>query len=264
MHDFVHARPPSLEAALALLREHATARPLAGGMSLIPILKQRLAAPSLLVDLAGIDGIAGVEQRGDRLHIGAMTTHDAVARAPLVRARLPALARLAAGIGDPQVRNRGTLGGALAGNDPAGDWPAAALGLGAAIHTDRRTIDADEFFVGFYQTALAEGELIVGASFPVPRRAGYAKFEQAASRYALAGVFVADTVAGARVAICGAAPCVFRQRDMERALTATFSPSSLAGVRVASTGYSADLHASAEYRAHLVQVMARRAVIAAG
>jgi carbon-monoxide dehydrogenase medium subunit len=236
---------------------------LAGGMTLVPTLRQRLAAPSDLIDLAGIDALKGIEEDGGSLRIGAMESHADVAASELVRDRIPALSSLAAGIGDPQVRNRGTLGGSVANADPAADYPAAVLGLGATIHTDRRTIEADDFFRGLFETALEEGELITAIEFPVPRRASYHKFKNPVSRYAIVGVFVADFGAAVRLAVTGAAVCVFRVPEMEAALSEAFLPQSITGITVDAAAMNRDLHAGAEYRAHLVGVMARRAVEAA-
>lgn len=276
MHAFDYERPGSLADALALLAGDAEANVLAGGQTLIPTLRQRLAAPSRLVDLAGVPGLAGIEARQGMLAIGAMTRHADIVESPLVARHLPALAGLAAGIGDPLVRNRGTIGGSLANNDPAADLPAAVLALGGRLRTDRRTVAADDFFTGMFETALAPGEILVGIDLPLPRRAAYRKARNPASRYALAGVFVAEWEPGAapetgggtnsrvRVAVTGAAACVFRLPAFEAALDKDFSPAALEGLALDPEGFNEDLHASAAYRAALVAVMARRAVAAAG
>ncbi|MGF1640053.1 MAG: FAD binding domain-containing protein [Rhodospirillales bacterium] len=263
MRPFSYHRPATVAEAVALLRAAPNGRFLSGGMTLIPALKQRLAAPSDLIDLAAIDGLAAIRIDGDRLVVGAMASHDAVATSAIVRAAIPGLADLARGIGDPQVRNRGTLGGAIANNDPAADYPAAVLALGATIETDRRRIAADGFFTGLFETALEADEPVVAVRFPIPRRAAYAKFRQRGSGYAVAGVMVAATAGGVRLAVTGAGPCVFRVPAMEAALTERFHPDGLAGCAIAADGLNADLHAAADYRAHLVSVMAGRAVAAA-
>ncbi|MFO0350200.1 MAG: FAD binding domain-containing protein [Alphaproteobacteria bacterium] len=263
MHSFDYLRPATLEDAARLFRENADAKFLAGGQTLIPTLKQRLAQPSALIDLTRISGLAGVKATAAGISIGAATRHADVAGAPEVKASLPALARLAAHIGDPAVRHMGTLGGSIANNDPAADYPAAVLALGATVHTTSRSIEADDFFTGMFETALAEGEIIKAVTFPVPEKAAYAKFANPASRYAMVGVFVARFAAGVRVAVTGAAPCVFRETAMEQALTRSFTPAAVSAIRVSPEGLNSDLHGTAEYRAHLVTVMARRAVEAA-
>ena len=239
------------------------AKLLAGGQTLIAALKLRLASPSDVIDLGGIAELRGIRKDGGSISIGAMTTHAEVASSKDVLKAVPALASLAASIGDPMVRNMGTLGGSVANNDPAADYPAGVLGLGATIHTNKRKIAADEFFTGMYETALQPGEIITSISFPLPKRAGYAKFKNPASRYAIVGVFVAETASGVRVAVTGAGPCVFRVAAMEKALGSKFSADAVASIKVAAAGLNSDMHASAEYRAHLVTVMARRAVEAA-
>ncbi len=239
----------------------ADGRFLAGGHALLPALKLRLDHPTDLIDLGAIAELNGVTKAGGILTIGAMTPHAEVANSGVVRACIPALANLAAGIGDPQVRNRATLGGSVAGN-PTADYPAALLGLGATIHTDLRRIAADDFFVGTSKTALGKGEIVTAVAFPVPEKAAYAKFSGLASRYAIAGVFVGRSSKGVRVAVTGAGPCVFRHLDMERALAAEFAPRAIEGLRILVAGLRSDLHASAEYRAQLIGVMARRAIAA--
>ena len=262
MYNFDYHKPASLDQALALLGGEALA--LAGGQTLIPTLKQRLAQPSALVDLSGIADLAGISADGAAVTIGAMTRHADVAGSADVKGAIPALAALADGIGDAQVRNRGTLGGSIANNDPAADYPAAVVGLGATVHTNQRTISGDDFFTGMFETALNEGELITKVSFPVPQAAAYAKFPNPASRYAMVGVFVARTAGGVRVAVTGAAPAVFRVGAMEQALAGNFSADAIAGISVPADQMNSDIHGSAEYRAHLVGVMAGRAVAAAG
>ncbi|MFN9355739.1 MAG: FAD binding domain-containing protein, partial [Alphaproteobacteria bacterium] len=228
-----------------------------------PPLTQRLAQPAALRDLPRLCGRAGGKATAAGISIGAATRHADVAGAPEVKASLPALARLAAHIGDTAVRHMGTLGGSIANNDPAADYPAAVLALGATVHTTSRSIEADDFFTGMFETALAEGEIIKAVTFPVPEKAAYAKFANPASRYAMVGVFVARFAAGVRVAVTGAAPCVFRETAMEQALTRSFTPAAVSAIRVSPEGLNSDLHGTAEYRAHLVTVMARRAIEAA-
>lgn len=264
MYDFEYHRAHSTAEAAAKLAGRSGGKLLAGGMSLLPALKQRLARYDLLVDLNPIGALREIRREGDGLHIGAMARHAAVAASPIVAAALPALASLAAGIGDPLVRNRGTLGGSIAHADPAADYPAAVLALDAHVITDRRTIGAGDFFTGLFETALAPGEIVVAVRFPVPLAAAYAKFRQPASRFALAGVFVAKTAAGIRVAVTGARPSVFRWREAESALAARFDADALDGVALSADGMNTDIHATAEYRAHCVRVMAKRAVLAIG
>lgn len=262
MYAFDYHRAGSVDEAVAKLRQSADTKILAGGMTLLPTMKLRLAQPDALVDLGGIEELRRIEG-GDPLVIGAMATHGEVAESAAVCSAIPALAALAGGIGDPQVRNRGTIGGSLANSDPAADYPAAALALGATIRTDRREIPADDYFLGMFETALEPDEIIVAVSFPRPARAGYVKFANPASRYAVVGVMVAETAVGMRVAVTGAASVVFRLPEMEAALTREFSPAALEHISVPADELNEDLHASAEYRAHLIGVMARRAVAAA-
>jgi carbon-monoxide dehydrogenase medium subunit len=261
MHAFKYHRPSSVDAAASLVKGEA--KLLAGGQSLVQAMKLRLASPSDIVDLGSIRDLAGIKSDGKTVTIGAMTRHAAVAGSADVQKAIPALAALAGTIGDRQVREMGTLGGSLANSDPAADYPAAVLGLGATIITNKGRHEADKFFKGLYETALGKGEIITGVSFPVPKRAAYMKFKNQASRFAIVGVFVADFGGAVRVAVTGAGPCVFRQVDMEKALAGKFDPASVAGVKQKASGLNSDLHASAEYRAHLVTVMARRAVEAA-
>ena len=250
------------EAAAALAKSGGKA--LAGGQSLIGAMKLRLAQPGTLVDLSGIAELKGIKKEGDAIVIGAMTRHAEVAASAVVKSALPALAALAEGIGDRQVRNMGTLGGSLANNDPAACYPAAVLALGATVHTNKRKIGADDFFKGMFETALAEGELITAVSFPIPEKAAYVKFPNPASRFALVGVFVAKTGRGVRVAVTGAAAAVFRAKALEDALGKSFTADAAKAVKMSATGMNADLHGSPEYRAHLISVVAARAVAAAG
>ena len=263
MYAFEYHRPETLSAAVADLA-NPDAKVLAGGMTLLPTMKQRLASPAALIDLKSVPDLAGIARQGDNLVIGAMTRHADVARSNVVRGAIPALATLAGGIGDPHVRNMGTIGGSLANNDPSADYPAAALALGATIVTNKRRITAQDFFKGLFETALDTGELITQVSFPIPQRAAYMKFPNPASRYALVGVFVAKTAGGVRVAVTGAGQNgVFRLSAFEAALNANFAPAALDGVSVPADGLNSDLHADADYRAHLIGVMAKRAVAAA-
>jgi len=250
------------EAASALAKTGG--KVLAGGQSLVGAMKLRLAQPGTLVDLSGIAELAGIKKEGDAIVIGAMTRHADVAASDMVKGAIPALAALAHGIGDRQVRNMGTLGGSLANNDPAADWAAAVLGLNATVQTNTRTIAADDFFKGMYETALAADEIITAVSFPVPKKAAYVKFPNPASRFALTGVFVAQTAGGVRVAVTGAASSVFRAKALEDALAKSFTVEAARGVKIDAKGLSGDLHASPDYRAHLIPVLTARAVAAAG
>jgi len=260
MYDFAYQKPATVAEAAAVLAADAEAKAMAGGMTLIPVLKQRLNRPSVVVDLAKT-GLSGITVAGSTVTIGAMTTHAAVAGSAEVRAKIPALAQLAAHIGDEQVRHRGTIGGSLANNDPSADYPAGVLALGATIRTNKRTIKADDFFQGMFTTALAQDEIITAVEFPVPEKAAYEKFPNPASRYAIVGVFVAKTAGGVRVAVTGAGQGgVFRHSAMEQALSAKFSADAIAGITTPATDLNSDIHASAEYRAHLVGVMAKRAL----
>jgi aerobic carbon-monoxide dehydrogenase medium subunit len=263
MYAFEYHRPETLSAAVADLA-NPDAKLLAGGMTLLPTMKQRLASPAALIDLKNVHELVGIAREGDNLVIGAMTRHADVARSNVVHEAIPALASLAGLIGDAHVRNMGTIGGSLANNDPAADYPAAALALGATIVTNKRRIGAADFFTGLFETALETEELITQVSFPIPQKAAYMKFRNPASRYALVGVFVAKTAAGVRVAVTGAgASGVFRAKEFEAALDRNFSAAALDGVSVAASGLNSDIHADADYRAHLIGVMAKRAVAAA-
>ena len=262
MYDFAYTRPSSLEDAVRALGGE-DAKALAGGQTFIPVLKQRLNRPSVLVDLAGL-GLSGITVEGGAVTLGATATHADVAGSAAVQKAFPALACLAAGIGDIQVRNRGTVGGSLANNDPAADYTAAVLATGATIRTSRREIAAADFFQGMFTTALEPDEIITEVTFPVPQAAGYTKFRNPASRYAMVGVFVARTANGVRVAVTGAAQDgVFRHAGIEQALEKSWSPASVDGVTTLTDGLNSDIHGSAEYRAHLVGIMAKRAVAAA-
>ena len=261
MEDFQYHAPGSVDDAVSLLRDAEDGKVVAGGMSLLPLMKLGLAAPGGLVSLAKVSGLDGIADRGSEIEVGALCTHAQVAAAEVVRERIPALAAMAEGIGDAQVRNRGTIGGSVAHNDPAADYPAACLALGATIATDRREIAADDFFLGMFFTALEEDEVITAVRFPVPTRAGWAKFPNPASKYAVAGVMAADGPAGVRVAVTGASgDGVFRVAEMEAALASSFEPASVAGVSVSAEAMLSDDAAGPEYRAHLVTVMAKRAV----
>jgi carbon-monoxide dehydrogenase medium subunit len=260
MNEFTFHRPDSVAAALAQLRAGTDARFLAGGQSLLPSMKLGLAAPSELIDLARVAGLSGITADGASVRIGALTTHAAVAASQEVRKRIPELARLAEGIGDPSVRSRGTIGGSLANNDPAACYPAGVLGLGATIETDRRQIASDDFFRGLYETALEPDELVVAVRFPVAQNAAWVKFEQPASRFSLVGVFVSRGVAGVRVAVTGAKACAFRVTVLEQALAKEFSSKAIDGVKIPAEVLNRDIHATPEYRAHLIGVLARRGV----
>ena len=263
MHPFNYHDPSTLQAALSATG--GDVKYLAGGQSLIATLKLRLASPTDLVDLAGIAQLRGIKADAGMVTIGAMATHAEVASSPEVASRIPALSALAGGIGDRQVRNRGTLGGSLANNDPAADYPGAVLGLAATVITSKRRISADEYFIGLYETVLEPREVITAVSFPVPKKAAYEKFRNPASRFALVGVFVAQTASGPRVAVTGAGGAgVFRVAEMEEALARNWSPDAVRSIAVDASDLNGDIHASAEFRAHLIAVLAARAVAAAG
>lgn len=248
-----------MDEAIDLKRADASALWLAGGMTLLPSMKLRLAAPSRIIDLTDVPGLDEYTAGDERIVLGSMSSHRRVAENAEIRGRIPALCTVAGAIGDPQVRNRGTLGGSIANNDPAADYPAALLGLGATIRTSQREISADEFFRDFFETTLGDDELVVSVSFPVPRRAAYVKFPTPGSRYALVGVMVAETRDGVRVAVTGAGPGVFRETQLEAALSEDFRAEALAGLELSSEGLNADMHGSPEYRAHLTCVLAKRA-----
>lgn len=260
MIAFDYLQPDSLAQAAAFLRQNPDARALSGGMTLLPAMKLRMAAPSHLVDLTRLPELQGMRREGERLVIGAATRHAEVASSTLVGASIPALCQLAGLIADPQVRNRGTIGGSVANNDPAADYPAAVLGLGATIVTDLRQIDADEFFLGIFDTLLQPGEIVTALSFPVPRRAAYAKYRHAASGYAIAGVFIAQWDSAVRVAVTGAGPGVFRWHQAEQALQQDCSPGALIGLHIDPDNMLDEPQAPAAWRANLVEVMTRRAL----
>ncbi len=259
MQAFNYETPSSVAAAAAASKASG-AKIIAGGQSLLGSMKLGLAAPEALVDLAGVAELKGITVSGGTVKIGAMTTHAAVAASAEVQKAIPALAQLAGNIGDRQVRNRGTLGGSLANNDPAACYPAAVLGLGATVHTNTRSIAADDFFTGMFSTALNEGEIITAVSFPIPEKAGWQKFKQPASRFSIVGVFVSKGPQGVRVAVTGAGAGVFRASELEARLAANWSAAALNGATVSADGLNSDLHGSAEYRAALIPVLAARAV----
>ena len=261
MYSFTFQRPETLRQAVNLLSKNGDAKLLAGGHTLLPTMKLRLAGPPMLIDLSRIEGLAGIELKGRALVIGAMTRHVDVHNSPVVQQAAPVLSKLAGLIGDPAVRHMGTIGGSVANNDPTADYPAACLGLGATIITNKRRIAADDFFTGMFSTALEPAEIITKVSFPLPKKAAYQKFRNQASRYALVGVFVAKRGSEIRVAVTGAGGNgVFRVAAFEEALKKRFSPKSLEGLAVSADGLNSDIHGSAEYRAHLIGVLARRAV----
>ena len=263
MYDFAFTKPTSLPDALRTLSDDMDAKALAGGQTFIPVLKQRLNKPSAVVDLSAL-GLSGITADANGVTIGAMSTHHMIESDPTIQARIPGLAKMASWIGDTQVRHRGTMGGSLANNDPSACYPAAVLAMGATIRTTSREIPVDEFFQGMFTTALEPGELITQVFIPFPEKSNYEKFRNPASRYAMVGVFVARGPAGTRLAITGAGQGgVFRHKEMEQALTASFSPDAIKDIKTPSDNLNGDIHASAEYRAHLIGVMARRAVAAA-
>jgi carbon-monoxide dehydrogenase medium subunit len=263
MYAFTYHRPTTIDDAAALAQRFEDGKLMSGGQTLIPTLKQRLAQPSDVIDLGRLSELKGITVTATDVTIGAGMTHASVAFSADVKKAIPALAALAGGIGDPQVRNMGTIGGSIANNDPAADYPAGCLGLGATIITNRREIAADDFFTGMFETALEQGEIVTKVRFPIPERAAYQKFPNPASRYAMVGVFVAKTKAGVRVAVTGAGSCVFRATAMEKALSANFSADAVASISMPADDLNSDLHGSAEYRAHLIGVMTKRAVAAA-
>ena len=260
MYDFAYQKPGSVADAVTLLKADPEAKLVAGGMTFIPVLKQRLNKPSAVIDLAKA-GPVGIEDKGAAIVIGGMTTHMMICKDQAIAARIPGLSEMASWIGDNQVRHRGTMGGSLANNDPSACYPTAVLACDATITTDRRSIRADDYFQGMFTTALEPDEIITSISFPVPEKSAYEKFRNPASRYAIVGVFVAKGPAGVRVAVTGAGQNgVFRHTEMEAALAADFSADAIAGIKTSPDGLNGDIHASPEYRAHLIGVMARRAV----
>jgi carbon-monoxide dehydrogenase medium subunit len=260
MYDFAYQRPTSIAEAVDAQRQAAEPKFLAGGQTLLPTMKQRLAMPSDLIDLAAIPEMKGISLKNGKLVIGAGETHASVASSADVQRAIPALADLAGQIGDAHVRNRGTIGGSVANNDPNADYPAAVLALGAIVITSKRQIPAEDFFVGMFETALEDDEIITAIDFPLADNAAYAKFPHPASRYALVGVFVARFDKTVRVAVTGAGPGVFRVSEMEESLSRDFRPEAIAGLQISADDLNADLYGSAEYRAHLVTIMAQRAV----
>ena len=260
MYDFTYHKPGSVAEVVKMMGDDMESKVLAGGQTFIPVLKQRLNKPSAIIDLHGLN-LVGITASADKITIGAMTTHGAIAADKAIREKIPGLATMAGWIGDTQVRHRGTMGGSLANNDPSSCYPAAALALGATIVTDKRRIPIDEYFQGMFTTALSPDELITSVEFPIPEKSNYEKFRNPASRYAMVGVFVARGPAGVRVAITGAAQDgVFRHAAMEQALTANWSADAIKDIKTPADGLNSDIHASAEYRAHLIGVMAKRAV----
>lgn len=260
MDNFNYHRPASVPDAVKAMKSASDGKYMSGGMTLIPTMKQGLASPSDIIDLGGIKN-AGISVSGNAVVIKAGTTHAEVAGNADLKKAIPGLAALAGGIGDPHVRHKGTIGGSVANNDPAADYPAACLGLGATIHTSSRKIAAQDFFTGMFTTALEDGEVVTAVEFPVPKKCGYAKFPNPASLYAMVGVFAAQLADGsARVAVTGAGQGVFRVAKMETALSGGFSADAVNGISVPAKDLNSDLHASAEYRAHLITVMAKRAV----
>lgn len=260
MYEFNYKKVDSVAAAVDALQSAEDGKLLAGGQTMLPTMKHRLASPSDIVDLSGVGELQGIAVAGDTVTIGAMTTHAEVAASADVQNAIPALAKLAGNIGDPAVRNRGTIGGSIANNDPAADYPSAVIALGATVKTNQREIAGDDFFTGMFETALEENEVIVSVSFPVPDSAAYMKFENPASRYAIVGVFVAKNASGVRVGVTGATPCAHRAMRIEEALGGELNAAAIDGVAIPVDKMNSDIHASAEYRAHLVMVMAKRAV----
>jgi len=262
MYDFDYHRPAKLADAEKIISKQKEGVLMSGGMTLIATMKQGLAAPSDVVDLSGL-GNVGIKVMKSKVTIKAGTTHAEVARNGELKKAIPGLAALAGEIGDPQVRHKGTLGGSIANNDPAADYPAALMALNATVITNKRSIDADKYFKGMFETALRRGEIVTAVDFPIPEKSGYAKFANPASRYAIVGVFVADHGKDVRVGVTGAGPGVFRQKAMERALTKDFSVEAIENIVTNGDDLNEDMHASPEYRAHLVGVMAKRAIKAA-
>lgn len=263
MYEFAYCAPGTVEEAIGILAQDEDALPLSGGMTLLPTMKQRLRQPSRLVDLNRIPSLSGIHVNGEHLVIGSTARHTQVASSPDVSAFCPALAGLAGNIGDPQVRNRGTIGGSIANNDPAADYPGAVLALDATVITNKREIPGDDFFTGMFSTCLEEGELVTAVRFVRPSRAAYVKFPNPASRYAIVGVFVAEMSAGVRVAVTGAGPCAFRWHAAEAAMAGGLARGSIANLRIEGVNLNDDIHASADYRAHLATIILGRAVAAA-
>ena len=260
MYEFNYQKAASIDEAKCFHDAAEEPKYMSGGMTLLPTLKQRLARPSNVIDLAAVPNMSGVEVNPDKVTILARTPHAVVNSNPDLKRTIPALAKLAGGIGDPMVRNRGTIGGSIANSDPAADYPGSIVGLGGTVHTDRREIAADDFFLDLFETALEEGEIITKVTYPVPDRAGYMKFPNPASRYCIVGVMVSQKGSDVRVGVTGAGACAFRVPEMEAALASKFAPESVAEIKISPDGLNEDIHASAEYRAHLVTIMAKRAV----
>ncbi|WGF88659.1 FAD binding domain-containing protein [Marinivivus vitaminiproducens] len=260
MYAFSYERPTSVADAVSALKASEDAKLLAGGQTFIPTLKQRLAQPDALIDLNTIAELRFIREEGDNVVIGAMSRHGEIAGSEIVQRRIPGLVVLAGQIGDPAVRNRGTIGGSIANNDPSACYPAALLAYGATVHTDRRQIPAEDFFIDMFETALEPDEIVTAVSIPVPDASYYSKFANPASRYAIVGVMVAKTKDGVRVGVTGAKTCAYRATELEQALSGNFAPSALDGITVDAADMNADIHASAAYRAHLVKVMAKRSV----
>lgn len=260
MYEFTYSKASSLDDATSQFGTAEEGKYMSGGMTLLPTLKQRLARPSNVIDLAEVPDMAGIEVSGGIVSIKAMTRHAAVAASADVQGAIPALAKLAGGIGDPMVRNRGTIGGSIANNDPAADYPGSVVGLGATIHTNKREIAGDDFFLDLFETALEEDEIITKVTYPVPDRAGYMKFPNPASRYCIVGVMVSQKGSETRVGVTGAGACAFRVPEMETALASSFTPAAVADIKIPDGDLNGDIHASSEYRAHLVTIMAKRAV----
>jgi len=260
MYTFEYHRPESIEAAVKILKDIPEGQPLAGGMSLVPTMKLRLSEPRELVDLNAIPDLRGIRREGDNLVIGAMTRHAEVAKSQIVLDTIPAIAQLAGGIGDPLCRNRGTIGGSVAFNDPVADYPAGLVGLGAEVHTSERVISAEDFFDELYETALVKGEIVTKIVFPLPEKAGWSKFSNLASRYAIVAVMASISGGIARVAVTGAKNKVFRVPEMEVRLNESFVVDAITGIKISADGMNEDIHADAEYRSNLVNVLASRAV----
>ncbi len=260
MYNFSFEKVNSVEEAVAAIQKAEDGKFVAGGQTMLPTMKHRLADPSNIIDLSGIKSLTEIKANNQCVTIGAMVTHRSVASSPDVLRDIPALAKLAGNIGDPAVRNRGTIGGSIANNDPAADYPAAVIGLGATINTNKREVFADDFFTGMFETALEEDEVITSVSFPVANVAAYMKFENPASRYAIVGVFLVKLTNNVRIGVTGATACAHRGRRLEEALNDDFSPAAIDPVELPVDEMNSDIHASAEYRAHLVKVMTKRAV----
>lgn len=260
MYQFEYKRPSSLDEAKSLLSSTDESQLLSGGQTLLPTMKQRLASPTALIDIGQLPELKGIAVADNAITVGAGEKHADVAASADIRSKIPGLAALAEEIGDPAVRHMGTLGGSIANSDPAADYPAACVGLGATIHTSERTIAADDFFTDMFETALNEGEIITKVEFPIPEQSAYMKFPNPASRYAIVGVFIAKTKDGVRVAVTGAGPSVFRVAEMESALAGSLTADAIANIKVPETNLNSDLHATAQYRAHLISVMAKRAI----